>query len=320
MSPDLAPSPVAAVAHGAAFAAVTAPGTGAASAHLTLHGYPALWLAGQRTPMKLKHGHALLAILSRARGPLGRTYLASLLWGDGSAQALRSRLRRLAYQTQQIAKMALFDGDVDALALRPGVSSDLGRTCAALARLNAALIGERTGQRTIERRLTPRPQATWSAAGPAAVTDFADRAIPIDANTLSALAQPLLAPQASGVLEGFTLGHEAFDAWVEQEQRSHVAALTRTLERLAARAIELHAGELAESAAVTLLRLDTCNETGHRARMATRALHGDAAGVENAYFDCASALREELGLAPSPALEAGYAQAQQLLRRAVLAA
>lgn len=256
--------------------------------HLQLHGYPTLLLAGRRAALKLKHALALLAVLSRARGPLGRAHLASLLWSDGRADTLRARLRRLAHQTRQAAQAALFAGDADSLALRTGWTSDLQCTQAAMSRLNAALDGA--------------AGASHGAADEAAM--------------LAALAQPLLAPEAAGLLEGFTLGTEAFDAWVDQERRSHVAALTRVLERLAARALEREASDLAEQTAWALLRLDACNESAHRARLGARAARGDAAGVETAYFDGARTLREELGIGPSPALEAAYTRARATLEHA----
>jgi DNA-binding SARP family transcriptional activator len=292
-----------------------------AGIHIHLHGYPALRVQGQRTPLRLKHAFALLAVLSRARGPLGRAHLASLLWGEGSGETLRARLRRLTHQTQQLAQTALFEGDADSLALRKGLTSDLHRTRSAIARLSAAL----EGANTVARRIALGIHPTWSgpAATPAQAAFDADAAAygspglaGCDAATLTVLAQPLLAPEAAGVLEGFTLGTEAFDAWLDEERRSHRAALTRVLERLAARALDLGAADLSEQTVNALLRLDNCNESAHRTRLVARAANGDAAGVETAYFDCARALREELGLAPSPGLEAAYARARQTLSRA----
>jgi DNA-binding SARP family transcriptional activator len=294
----------------------------AAGVHLQLHGYPALLVHGRRSPLRLKHAFALLAVLSRARGPLGRAQLASLLWAGGTDETLRARLRRLTHETQQLVQTKLFEGDVHSLALREGSSSDLQRTRSAMSRLSAALDAPDIIARHIELGL--HPTCGGQAAAPmraqpvrdvgAIARDGPERAGG-DAATLAVLAQPLLTPDAAGVLEGFTLGTEAFDAWLDEERRCHVAALTRVLERLAARALDLGATDLAEQAASALLQLDSCNETAHRSRLAARAARGDAAGVETTYFECARALREELGLAPSPGLEAAYARAQQTLRR-----
>jgi DNA-binding SARP family transcriptional activator len=57
------------------------------------------------------------------------------------------------------------------------------------------------------------------------------------------------------------------------------------------------------------VRIDPCNEAGHACLIAARAERGDAAGVETAYFECAAALREELGIRPSPLVEEAYAAA-----------
>jgi DNA-binding SARP family transcriptional activator len=290
--------------------------------HLQLHGYPGLLVQGRRVPLRLKHAFALLAVLSRARGPLGRAQLASLLWAEGSDAILRARLRRLTHQTHQLAQTRLFEGDVHSLTLREGWSSDLQRTRSAMSRLSTALDGPDIIARCIELGLhstcggqAAAPMRAQPVADAGAIARGAPGLAGGDAATLAALAQPLLMPEAAGVLEGFTLGTEDFDAWLDEERRCHVAALTRVLERLAARALDLDATDLAEQAAIALLQLDSCNETAHRSRLAARAARGDAAGVETTYFECARALREELGLAPSPGLEAAYARAQQTLSR-----
>jgi pimeloyl-ACP methyl ester carboxylesterase/DNA-binding SARP family transcriptional activator len=119
----------------------------------------------------------------------------------------------------------------------------------------------------------------------------------------------LAAPRAAGWLEGFALGVEAFDDWAAAQRSMHQAALSRALETAAMQAFAQRDPGAAETAAAALLRLEPCNEAAHGARMAARALCHDAAGVETAYFDCAQQLREELGVRPSPMLEAAYAEA-----------
>jgi len=124
---------------------------------------------------------------------------------------------------------------------------------------------------------------------------------------------------AHQLLAGFTLGSEAFDDWLQAQQRAHAAAWTRAAERLAERALAGDDAALADAAAAALLRVDPCNEAGHAARLAARALQHDAAGVETAYFECAERLREELGVRPSPRLEAAYVQAVGRARAAPMA-
>jgi DNA-binding SARP family transcriptional activator len=266
--------------------------------HINLHGYPALFVDDRRVPLKLKHALALLAVMSLARGALGRAHLASLLWSDGCASALRARLRRLVHEARQLAGLPLFVGDADTLMLHEDCGSDLQRTRIAIAQLDAAL-----GSRA----------ASQACAVPGQPTDE------VTEDSLVALARPLFAPEAADLLQGFTLGSEAFDAWVDHERRTHLAKLTRTLERLVERALSLQAVDLAEQTAMALLRLDPCNENAFRARMATRAANGDAAGVESVYFDAARVLREELGLTPSVGLEVAYAGARTTLEALHLA-
>lgn len=144
-----------------------------------------------------------------------------------------------------------------------------------------------------------------------AITALAQRP-GVDAERLA----PLTAPHAAHLLDGFVLGASGFDDWLDGERRAHTAALARALETGAERALAQRDAALAEQAAAALLRLDACSEPGHTARLQARALRGDAAGVEAAYFDCAQALRDEFGVAPSSAIEAAYAQAQARLGEA----
>lgn len=242
--------------------------------HLQLHGYPAVVRQGNPLALRLKGALALLAYLAEQPRPVGRETLAALLWPDADARLGRTRLRRLVHELHQAAGTTLIEGDADTLALAPGWTSDLQATRGALG--------------TLARRLD---------------------AVPLDERTLQGLARPLLHPQAGELLHGFSLGTEAFDDWLVGQRRAHLDALARGLERLAELALQRDDATLAEAAATALLRLDSCSEAGHAARMMARALRHDAAGVENAYFDGAERLRDELGARPSPRLEAAYARA-----------
>lgn len=311
---------------------------------LRLHGYPSVHVGERLVPLKLKHALALLAHLSQTRGPVGRAHLASLLWPEGEPALVRGRLRRLVHQTHEAVQAVLFDGDADSLWLRDGWHSDMQGTQSTMAQL--AELAARAGAAG---RAAP-------AAAPAAAPGSRPPGMKPAPRPqhLAQLVEPLLAPQAAGWLEGFSLGADAFDGWVDQVRRSHAAALTRALESAAAMALALQGGkadpadeedradtadkepashpsshatshpanepttertiELADRIAEALLRLDPCHETGHGTRMAARAARGDAAGVETAYFECARILREELGVRPSAALEAAYARATAAVR------
>jgi len=269
------------------------------SLRLALHGYPSLGIDGRPVALKLRHALALLAYLSQAPGPMGRTHLAALLWPEGEPALVRGRLRRLVHQTHEALGLAVFEGDGDALWLRAGSTSDLQATQAAIAAVEALARPPRAPG--VE---GPAP----SRAGTAQATEPRDAAGRLA--RVAHAAEPLLAPRAAGWLEGFSLGTEAFDAWVDQARRAHVDALARALETASRLALAAQGTALAERLAAALLRLDPCSEAGHAARMAACAARGDAAGVETAYFECARSLREELGVAPSAALESAYAGAR----------
>lgn len=257
--------------------------------HLALHGYPAVHLGGRPAALKLRHALALLACLSQAPGPVGRTHLAALLWPEGEPALVRGRLRRLVHQTHEALGQPVFEGDTDALWLPAARTSDLQATQAAIAAVEA---------------LAREPG--W--------IDAAERRERLE--RLARFVEPLLAPHAGGWLEGFSLGAEAFDAWVDQSRRAHVTALARALEAAARLALAATDTELADRIAVALLRLDPCSEAGHAARMAACAARGDAAGVETAWFDGVQALREEFGVAPSAALQGVYENACAAVQRA----
>ncbi len=129
--------------------------------------------------------------------------------------------------------------------------------------------------------------------------------------------QALLAAGSEGVLEGFQLDAEAFDDWLASRRRQQREALQRALERAVNAALAGHDAARLDALATRLLQLDDCAESGHAARLRSRALNGDASGVETAYHEAAQRLREELGVRPSARLEAAYAQAQSLLRQSV---
>lgn len=150
------------------------------------------------------------------------------------------------------------------------------------------------------------PDALWLARGctsdlqrTRAAIELADRA------SIATLADPA----AAELLAGFSLDSDAFDEWLDAGRREQRAALARSLERALDAALAADDAVAAEQGAEALLRLEPCAEAGHLARLAARALRGDAAGVETAYFEGAQRWREEFGSRPSARLEVAYAQA-----------
>jgi DNA-binding SARP family transcriptional activator len=153
--------------------------------------------------------------------------------------------------------------------------------------------------------------ALWLA--PAWGSDVQATRAAIAAPDLRALTT-LCDPAAAGLLEGFALdGSDAFDDWLDSERRALRAVLAHALERALAAALEVADADAAESAAQALLRLDAGAEAGHIARLQARALRGDAAGVEAAYFDGAERWRADYGSRPSARVEAAYAVARARL-------
>lgn len=119
----------------------------------------------------------------------------------------------------------------------------------------------------------------------------------------------LLGPDAHGLLEGFHIGSDSFDAWLEPRRADYRRLVARALERLAQHQAQAGEVEPAIETADRLLALDPLAEAGHAALITALGRRGDSAGVEAAYFRCAELLRAEFGVPPSATLEAAYAQA-----------
>lgn len=124
----------------------------------------------------------------------------------------------------------------------------------------------------------------------------------------------LLAPGRETLLEGFALGVDTVDAWIDDRRRAHHAAWLQALQRAAEAPLPADAA-LAQALGDRLVALEPCSEAGHAARIAAAAMRGDRAGVDGAYVDAAARLREELGLRPPARLEAAYTEALARLRR-----
>ena len=102
---------------------------------------------------------------------------------------------------------------------------------------------------------------------------------------------------------GFLPGHDA--PWI-QERRDDVANLhVRALEAIAQAGLGLRGTELAsvERAARSLISVAPFRETGYRYLMEYFAARGDAAEALQVYERLRTLLAEELGTAPSPALQ-----------------
>jgi DNA-binding SARP family transcriptional activator len=244
---------------------------------LRLHGYPSVAVDGRPVALTLRHAFALLARLADARGRLSRAALAALLWPGVPLDTARTRLRRLVHELNRRLKLDALTGDADALWL------DATRI-----RLDCDVLHVRQLARRLLRGETLPP----------------------------AEAAPLLEPDAAQWLEGFSLGGDAFDDWLDATRREHAALVARALQQLALRWLDDGRLGCAQAAAERLVRLEPCSEAAYACLIAARAERGDAAGVETAYFECAAALRHELGIKPSPLLERAYQAAVARCREA----
>lgn len=244
---------------------------------LRISGYPRVLIDGIERPLKLKRAWAVLVFLFELGRKVSREHLATLLWPDANAALGRTRLRRVVHQLNALLEREVVIGDTDALWLNADV-----------ARLRSDVGDLRHAARAI-------------------VSTGAD----LPAREL----EPLLAPTSHAFLEGFVLDSESFSDWIAQRRIDHERLIVRALEWIAVH--QAHEGDpaLALAAADQLLAIDPCIENAHAARIFARARKGDAAGSEAAYFDCAQALRTELGIRPSAKVEQAHALAQDVLQR-----
>jgi DNA-binding SARP family transcriptional activator len=247
------------------------------SIELQMHFWPALAVDERPLGLTLKHGFALMARLADARGRLSRAGAAALLWPDASTAVARTRLRRLVHELNRRLGLAWICGDADTL----WVDTDA-------ATLHCDWLQVRRIARRVLRGEALSPQQ----------------------------AAPLLSRHADRLLDGFALGSDTFDDWLDGARREHAALVAKALLQLALHWLDQGEPVAAQTAAERLVRLEPCSEPAHACLIAARAELGDAPGVEAAYHDCASALRQELGIRPSPLLENAYAAAAERCREA----
>lgn len=103
---------------------------------------------------------------------------------------------------------------------------------------------------------------------------------------------------------GFLAGHDA--PWVEGWRRRLADVLVRALEAYATASLGVGRTELAsaERTALELVERAPFRESGYRLLMEVKAARGNAAEALGVYEQLRVLLREELGVAPSPAVQA----------------
>jgi pimeloyl-ACP methyl ester carboxylesterase/DNA-binding SARP family transcriptional activator len=117
-----------------------------------------------------------------------------------------------------------------------------------------------------------------------------------------------LVHETQGVLGAGLIEGDVDALWLSARVASDLA---RT--RAAIAALDGGDAETAEFGARALLRADACSEWGHAGLIRSRALQGDEAAMEAAYFEAARQWRSELGQRPSQRIEAAYAAGRQAL-------
>jgi DNA-binding SARP family transcriptional activator len=102
----------------------------------------------------------------------------------------------------------------------------------------------------------------------------------------------------------FLAGHDA--AWVEVWRRRLADVLVRALEAYAAASLGVGGTELAaaERTSIELIERAPFRESGYRLLMEVKAARGNVAEALHVYERLRVLLREELGVAPSPAVQA----------------
>lgn len=247
--------------------------------HVALQGraYPALVVDGRPADLRLKRGLALLLLLSEATRRSARAPLAETLWPSAPADVGRARLRRLAHETNTALGLTLVVGDADTLWLDTTlatIESDVLQVRRAARQLLAA---------------ADAPESRQSL-------------------------ETLLAPASQAIAEGFSLDSELFNAWLDTHRAEQLSLVARALASAGERLCAAGQPGLAAEAAHRLISLEPLADAGHAVLIEARGLLGDTAAVEAAYFACAELMRAELGMRPSPRIEAAYAAAQAQLR------
>lgn len=245
------------------------------SRQLLLHAYPELRLDGRPLPLPLKRALALLVVLSELARKVARAQVAGLLWPDAARDVGRARLRRLVHQTNLALAADAVVGDADALWLGDADwTSDVQQARQAARQLVAAPAAEDAGE-ALER---------------------------------------LLRPGTHQMLEGFSFGSDTFDDWLAERRTELQQLVVRALQRGGEHLLQGGQAQRVAQVAQRLTALDPLADGGHALLLRAHAQRGDLAALESAYLDFAALLRAELGVRPSPAVEALYED----LRRQVL--
>lgn len=234
----------------------------------------ATWIDESRFPGPL--GRALLAVLSLSRGPVARARLADVLWNGEPPDEYDRSLNPLVSKVRKLLVEAGADRDVLAAS----------RGAVELRRLTDVWID-------IE-----EATAALDAAEGALRRDRPDLAWPKAAVATSIFRRPFL--------EGVDL------TWADAQRRTLHDRLIRGLEVATEVWMRLRDATQAVVAAQQLVEADPLRETSYERLIRAQVMAGNRSGALRAYDDCERLLREELGVEPSPHVQAAYEDALRI--------
>lgn len=218
-------------------------------------------------------GRVLVAVLALHRGPVARSRLAELLWDEDPPDHYDRSLNPLLSKLRRLFGEA---GDARTRFVSGSGTVELRRSTGlwidvdeATRALDAAEGALRRGQ----------PREAWPRAAVAT----------------SILRRPFL--------EGIDL------RWIEEQRRSLHDRRVRAYEAAAEVWIQLRDPGQAVVAARQLVEADRFRETSHARLIRAHLMAGNRAEALRAFAECEQVLREELGVDPSPPVQAAYEEA-----------
>lgn len=218
-------------------------------------------------------GRVLLAVLALNRGPVARSRVAEILWDDDPPVAYERSLKPLLSKLRRA--FAAAGGDRELLMSGSG-AVELRRSADLWIDVEEAVAALDAAEGALRRR---EPRRAWPRAAVAT----------------SILARPFL--------EGIDV------RWVEEQRRSIQDRRLRAYEAAAQVWMEIGDAGQAVVAARRLVEADPYRETSHERLIRAHLLAGNRAEALRAFAECERLLRTELGVEPSPLVQAVYEDA-----------
>lgn len=218
-------------------------------------------------------GRVLLAILVLSRGPVARSRIAAILWDDDPPGGYERSLNPLLSKLRRAFVRAGADRD---LLVSASGAVELRRSAEVWIDFDEATTALDAAEGALRRG---DPRGAWPRAA-VATSIFGRR-----------------------FLEGVDL------VWVEGQRRMIHDRRVRAYEAAADVWIHLEEPGQAVVAARRLVEADPFRETSHERLIRAHLLAGNRAAALLAFAECERVLREELGVDPSPLVQAAYEEA-----------